>query len=105
MRADLADVRASGELATLLHLERPRLAGCIIYTGIALLGVSCGYLAIGTTERVSHGIGIMRPDGDLIRVDSAYAGRVAAVRVTEGQKVAAGDVLVQLASPEVDLDV
>jgi multidrug resistance efflux pump len=105
MRVDLADVRASGELATLLHLERPRLAGWIIYAGIALMVVSCGYLAIGTTERVSRGIGVMRPDGELIRVDSAYAGRVAAVRVAEGEKVAAGAVLVQLASPEVELDV
>ncbi len=105
MRADLADVRASGELATLLRLERPRAAGWIIYTGMALLGVSCGYLAIGATERVSRGAGVMRPDGELIRVDSAYAGRVAAVRVSEGQKVTAGDVLVQLASPEVELDV
>lgn len=105
MRADLADVRASGELATLLHLERPRAAGWVIYAGIALLAVSCGYLAVGTTERMSSGAGIMRPDGDLVRVDSAYAGRVAGVRVAEGQEVAAGDVLVQLASPEVELDV
>lgn len=67
-------------------------------SGVAILlaGSLLAYVFVGTYARKAHVSGLLAPRGGELNITAPVAGRVAEVRVKEGQSVAAGDVLLIL---------
>lgn len=78
-----------------LNTSLPRWA---LTAGAALLAAALiAYAFVGEVTRKAHVSGILVPAGGMMDLHAAAAGRVAEVRVTEGQSVKQGDVIMVLA--------
>ena len=65
-------------------------------TAIFLAGSLIAYGVLGTYARKAHVAGVLAPQGGEVNIAAAVAGRIAELRVKEGQAVAEGDVLLVL---------
>jgi len=75
-----------------------RLKVIVVGAALAAAGSACHRTAPAATPRASGYV-----EGTDVHIASKVAGRIAAVKVVEGQRVAAGDVLVTLETTETDL--
>src|SRR5262245_3911167 len=85
------------EAADVLLARPPRLIGgsvVLLTVGVVAMLIA-GYLASVEVVVAVPG-GVIRPAGDLVRVQPAVDGRVVDVRVREGDMVKAGDILFRI---------
>ncbi len=68
----------------------------LIYMAMALIALASCWAALSSIDMVVTAPAVLRPLGEVARVQSAATGTVASVAVQEGQQVHAGDVLVRL---------
>lgn len=74
----------------------PRLLGASVYVlSVLFLGAAC-WAYLTHVEVVVLARGVVRPEGDTIRITSEAGGKIEAVQVREGDYVLEGDVLVRL---------
>ena len=94
-RPEVMEARAGQWLGS-VHLAQsvPFWIACLIALGLASSLIAYGVL--GTYARKAHVSGVLAPQGGEVNIAASVAGRVAELRVKEGQKVAAGDVLLIL---------
>jgi hemolysin D len=71
----------------------PRYLRASIYLLFALLAAAVAWMAMTHAQVHIVARGVVRPKGDLVRVQSIAAGRLLEVRIQEGQRIERGDVL------------
>ena len=88
-----------------LNLGRsPRLLGTTVYVLAILLGVAITWGYFTEVDVVVRAPGLVRPDGEVVRITSEIGGTVEAVHVEGGEVVHTGDVLVRLDDTSVQLE-
>lgn len=83
-----------------MQREHSPLARLLVGVLSLLVLALIAYLAIAEVERVASAEGVVRPAGRVKVVNHPQGGRVSAIRIEEGQRVAEGDVLLEL-DPEI----
>lgn len=88
-------------------IERPaHMAGTVIILGImTLLIVAVTWACLSKVDVVINAAGTVQPAGNLNVVQSYVGGTVESINVSEGMYVEAGDILVELDTRSVDIDV
>jgi HlyD family type I secretion membrane fusion protein len=74
----------------------PAFAGTLVACLAALFLALLGWLAWAQVDEVIQATGVVEPSGRVKLVNHPHGGRVAAIHVHEGQRVATGDVLITL---------
>jgi membrane fusion protein len=79
-----------------VHLAQsiPAWLGCAV--ALMLAGSLLGYGLLGSYARKAHVSGVLAPQGGEVNIAASVAGRIAELRVKEGQAVSAGEVLMVL---------
>lgn len=85
--------------ALLLHEERPHLIGAATLALALLVGLFILWAALTPVSEIARAPGEIVPDGYVQLVQSVDGGTVQGIKVHEQQLVAAGETLLQLASP------
>jgi adhesin transport system membrane fusion protein len=84
--------------------RKPVLAGAGVYALGVLCAVALAWSHWSEVDVVVRAPGVVRPEGDLVRVISESAGAVVSVGASEGDRVQTGDVLVRLDGREPRLE-
>ena len=92
------------ELTRLNTGRSPRLLGTTVYVLAILLGIAVTWSYFTEVDVVVRAPGIVRPDGEVVRITSEIGGTVKAVHVEEGDAVHTGDVLVRLDDTSIRLE-
>ena len=80
-----------------LNLGRsPSLLGVTLYLLTGILGLATLWAQFTKVDVTVRAPGVVRPEGDVVRIVTEAGGAIAAVLVREGEQVSTGDVLVQL---------
>lgn len=88
-----------------LNLGRsPRLLGTTVYVLAILLGIAITWSYFTEVDVVIRAPGIVRPDGEVVRITSEIGGTVEVVHVEEGDPVHTGDVLIRLDHTSIRLE-
>ena len=96
-RTAAADPQRELELAReALEAGGPAFAGTLVACLAALFIALLGWLAWAQVDEVIQATGVVEPAGRVKLVNHPHGGRVSAIHVHEGQRVATGDVLVTL---------
>ncbi len=74
----------------------PSLLGATVYVLAALFWVALMWSYFTRVEVVVHAPGVVRPEGEVVRITTEVDGTIAAVYVQEGDIVGTGDILVRL---------
>lgn len=104
MSQKLVDITQDGEAAELILGKPPRLLRLSIYliAGLILVGVLWAYLSF--VDIVIAAPGVVRPRGDLIKLQPLASGRLLEIKVKEGDSVKEGDLLVKIDGLETQIE-
>jgi hemolysin D len=80
----------------LLDTLPQRWSRSLIYAMVAFSSIALPWIFFAKVDEVGNAKGRLEPKGKTIRLDSAISGKVAAVKVKEGETVAAGQPIVEL---------
>ena len=80
----------------------PSLLGATVYVLAALFWVALMWSYLTRVEVVVRAPGVVRPEGEVLRVTTEASGTIAAVYVQEGDLVQTGDILLRLGEGETD---
>ena len=78
----------------------PSLLGATVYVLAALFWVALMWSYFTRIEVVVHAPGVVRPEGEVLRITTEASGTIAAVYVQEGDLVQTGDILLRLGEGE-----
>lgn len=81
-----------------VHLHRPWSSAAIVAVALTLAGLLVAFAAWGEVNRKARMVGVLVPTQGSLNVQTRDAGVITESRVTEGQTVKAGDVLLVLST-------
>ena len=82
----------------------PRLVGATVYVLATVLAIAFTWSYFTEVDVVVRAPGIVRPDGEVVRITSEVAATIEAVYVQEGDTVHTGDILVRLDNQQIRLE-
>ena len=97
----MADLTEASEIVL---ARPPRWARASIYLMALLLLSAAAWTYVGTVDLVIRAPGIVRPEGEVVRVQSEVPGRVRELAVREGEEVQAGQCLLRLDASELEIE-
>ncbi len=83
---------------------KPRLVGATVYVLATLLAIALTWSYFTEVDVVVRAPGLVRPDGEVVRITSEVAGTIEAVHVEEGDAVHTGDIVVRLDNQQIRLE-
>lgn len=104
MQERLVDLEKGGEAAEMVLGKPPKLLRSSIYllAGLIAAGIVWAYFSV--VDIVITAPGVVRPKGDLLKVQSLVSGRLLEVRVQEGEAVKEGDLLFRIDGKETETE-
>ena len=82
----------------------PRLVGATVYVLATLIAIAFTWSYFTEVDVVVRAPGVVRPDGEVVRITSEVAGTIQAVYVTEGDTVHTGDILLRMDNQQIRLE-